>query len=385
MNTSSLFSSWQSVKRRNSYLNYGQPLITKNARGCIIECENGNSYIDFLMGWGCVLFGYSDEKITQSIQDSPHLFANFNNHSELEFRLAEEVSKWYDVPMVTGYFLNGSDATTVAVRSARAVTNRSGIVSCGYHGWHSWAQPTSCGVLFEERSHSSNYRYSEVSAVLEKVKQKGRDLAAVVIETPVPKAAVAEIQNVCRLVKHAGGLLIFDEVKSSVRRGFCIGFDTLNIMPDFAIYGKAVGGGLPLSLLAMKTDVDEQVPSGLKASATYWGHPLSLMVALSVIDRANETSEISNLSMRASAFQTNFNALFRSEGLSIESFGDPMMPSIHVPHEYEQTFYSSAFNHGLYIRPNHCLFLSTTHDDKVLFEALERLRLVAKDVISSTK
>jgi glutamate-1-semialdehyde aminotransferase len=296
--------------------------------------------------------------------------------------LAKKLISWYESPMQVAYFLNGSDATSLALRIARAHTGRHTIFSCGYHGWQDWSQPESSGVLLYERKYSKKFNYGEVSSLVSEIEIKKNEVAVVMLETPFPSNFIKEIKQICKIAKEANVLIAFDEVKAGGRVGFTSGQDSSGVEPDFALYGKVFGGGLPLSFMLVKKILAQKVPNDTFLSSTFWGYPLALNMADAVVDRINSSDELTILKKRADKFIKNINHFTTTHHIPLMFYGESLMPSLQIDEKYSHAFYTACFAHGLYIRPNHCWFLSVAHTDAVLDESYELLQSVIKKVFT---
>jgi glutamate-1-semialdehyde aminotransferase len=260
-------------------------------------------------------------------------------------------------------------------------TGRTKVISCGYHGWHDWAQPVSSGVLLQEKENPFPFKYKNFDDLVESLEKEKSEVAALVLETPFPDHLGSDIKELCKSAKKHNILVVFDEVKAGGRLGYSSGYDVSQIIPDIAVYGKALGGGLPLSMLLVKEDRVAVIPDDIHCSATFWGYALALHVASNIIDRINSSEEILNLHERSKRFISSNNDLFEKNDVPVRFTGNPVMPSLKVGDKITDRFYSSCFEEGLYIRPKHCLFLSTTHSEAVLDETTNRLESIVSKFV----
>ena len=114
------------------------PKYLQKGKGCRVWDVDGNEYIDYPMGLGAVILGHSYPRVNEAIREQMEDGMSFSLMHPLEVELAElltTVIPWADM---VRFGKNGSDATTGAVRAARAYTGRERVFHCGYHGWHDW-------------------------------------------------------------------------------------------------------------------------------------------------------------------------------------------------------------------------------------------------------
>ena len=143
MDKSKKFNCWKQYaffkENQNYFCQKYWPAYYKKTNGCKVIDLNGNSYFDLsLMGVGTNILGYSnpkvDQKVMQVIRDGN--MSTLNNPNEVE--LAEmllDINKWADQ---VKFARTGADASSIALRLARASTGKDQVAFCGYHGWHDW-------------------------------------------------------------------------------------------------------------------------------------------------------------------------------------------------------------------------------------------------------
>lgn len=226
------------------------------------------------------------------------------------------------------------------------------------------------------KENSSTFKYKKFYELVESLKKEKSEVAALVFETPFPDHISSDIKELCHYATKHSILTVFDEVKAGGRMGFTSGFDSVHVVPDMAVYGKALGGGLPISMLLLKDKLAKNIPDNIHCSATFWGYSLALHVASDVIDRINSTHEITDLHERSKRFTSRNNDLFEKNNVPVRFTGNPVMPYLDVGDKIADHFYSSCFKEGLYIRPKHCLFLSTAHSKAILDETTDTLESI---------
>ena len=207
-----------------SYLGWvmGQaPIYAKSGSGAIITDIDGNDYIDYMMGLLPVVLGHADPFVDAAVVRQLSSGISLSLSGEIEVELAEKLVSLIPCAEMVRYGKNGSDATTAAVRLARAYTGREKIIVCGYHGWQDWYIGTTAkylGVPASVRELSLTFPFNDANALADLLKKHDSDIAALVIE-PTGKAIPQPgfLEEVRRLCDHFGVVLVFDEVISGFR------------------------------------------------------------------------------------------------------------------------------------------------------------------------
>jgi glutamate-1-semialdehyde 2,1-aminomutase len=185
---------------------------------------------------------------------------------------------------------NGSDATSGAVRLARAYTGRDHIIACGYHGWQDWFIGTTArnmGVPQAVRDLTHIFQYNDLNS-LEALFDKWPDAIACVIMEPMnvvyPEPGFLEgVQMLCQ--KH-GAVFILDEMISGFRYANGGAQELFDITPDLATFGKGLANGYPLSAIAGRADI-MALMEDVFFSFTMGSEALSLAAAGAALDKLN--------------------------------------------------------------------------------------------------
>jgi len=356
---------WQNVKCRKNNIKSGQPLVIKKAKGVYVWDNHNRKYVDFLMGWGTMAYGHNDDKINSIILKNLENASIINGHTDIAIKVGRLFNKFYNEEnFKTGFFVNGSDAVSSAVRISRNVTGKKKVLFTGYHGWHDWAQPHCGGILSECTKMSCDVRGYAGAKIIQSVEENHTDLACVIVEIPlrIPDANDVIIK-LRKLADERNFFLVFDEIKSGIRMGLTPGKKLYNICPDMATYGKAFAGGMPFSALIVKESISKRIVNELCLSATYWGHPFALYIVEHMIENVDKISN--TIEDNGRYFVRKFNEVFRKHGTSIALDNIYSMPriKINLNSDVVDRFYSASFDGGIYMRRfPHCMFISTGHD-----------------------
>ena len=185
---------------------------------------------------------------------------------------------------------NGSDATTAAIRLARAFTGREVVLMSGYHGMHDWsigASANNKGVPKTVCDLTINFTYNDL-ADLEK-KLQGNDVAAVILEPIQGNGPKERYLDVVKELTHKyGAILVFDEVVSGFHYALGGAQEMFKVSPDLVAFGKGMGNGYPISAVAGRKDLLEQIEQGVFISTTFGGDSISMAASLATIKKLEQ-------------------------------------------------------------------------------------------------
>ena len=260
-----------------SYMDYGE--------GCYIYDVDGNKFIDFMCALGPITVGYNEPSVNEAVIKQVNRFASGSLQSELEVELAEKICEIIPCAEMVRFVKNGGDATTAAIRLARAYTGRDIVLMSGYHGMHDWsigASENHKGVPEVVRKLTINFTYNDLDD-LEKKLQENK-VAAVILE-PIQSNGPKEgyLESVKELAHKYGAILIFDEVVSSFRYALGGASELYGVVPDLAALGKGMANGYAISAVAGKREILEQIEEGVFISTTFGGDAVSMAAALATI------------------------------------------------------------------------------------------------------
>ncbi|MBA3670677.1 MAG: aminotransferase class III-fold pyridoxal phosphate-dependent enzyme [Gemmatimonadaceae bacterium] len=258
-----------------------------SARGAYLVTVDGARLLDCTMALGAVSLGYAEPRVTRAVVDA----ASEGNVSALsswrEVELAERLCAMIPCAERAQLLKTGAEATTAAVRLARAYTGRTGVIACGYFGWHDWSS-SSPGVPAVVQGEVTTVAFDDITALEAAVAASSASLAAIVIEPVVERAPSIEwLRRARELCDASGAALIFDEVKTGLRVAPG-GYQELSgVTPDLASFGKALANGYPLAAVVGRAPLMEQARQSW-ISSTLASESTALAAALAVLDWHDE-------------------------------------------------------------------------------------------------
>lgn len=280
------------------YCEGAAPAFVERGKGARIWDLDGNEYIDYILALGPITLGYADQAVDTAIRSQLEKGIVFSLSTRLEVQLAEKLVDIIPCAEMVRFVKNGSDATTSAVRLARAFTGKDIIVSCGYHGMHDWSiggSENNLGVPLTIQNLLKTFPYNDTAALETVLEEHRGKIAAIVMEpvrTEEPKPGFLE--SVRKLADRHGVLLIFDEVVTGFRMALGGAQEYYGVTPDLAALGKGMANGMPLSAVVGRSDVMKLIDEGAFVSLTFGGETLSLAAGMVTIDELEKRNAFSH-------------------------------------------------------------------------------------------
>jgi len=369
----------------------GTPRFITRAQGAYLWDAEEKRYTDYIGSWGPMILGHGHPAVLDAVQRAAAEGLSFGAPTEREIELAEAILA--QVPSMEQLRLvsSGTEAGMSALRLARGATGRSKIVKfegC-YHGHAdallvkagsglaTFGHPTSAGVPPEVAQHTIVLPYNDVAALEAAFDAHSRQLACVMIE-PIAgnmnfvRAGVPFMKRLRELCSRDGTLLVFDEVMTGFRvalggaqavyRGLIPGFQ-----PDMSVFGKVIGGGMPLAAFGGKKDVMSQLaPLGpVYQAGTLSGNPVATACGLATLREIARPDFFEALAQRTRALVQGLSAAAReadvpfcgdSEGGMFGFFFARALPQDYgavmaTDKERFNRFFHAMLDRGVYLAP----------------------------------
>jgi glutamate-1-semialdehyde 2,1-aminomutase len=282
----------------------GEPFFVARAHGATIEDVDGNQYLDYVQSWGASILGHAHPAIVDAVQRAAADGTSFGVPTPREVELAEVICA--RVPTVDKVRLvsSGTEAAMTAVRLARGVTGRPKILKFAgcYHGHvdallvqagsgvATFGLPGSAGVTEGTVADTIVVPYNDLGAVDSVLAEHGDGLAAILVEPIAANMGLVApdpgfLEGLRDRCTRRGALLVFDEVITGFRVGPAGMQGRTGIAPDLSIFGKVLGGGVPLAAVGGAASVmDELAPTGpVYQAGTLSGNPLATAAGLAAL------------------------------------------------------------------------------------------------------
>ena len=370
-------------------------IVIEKSKGSHLWDLDGNEYVDALNGFGMSLFGWQPDFVLEAVQRQMALGYEIGPQHPLAGPVTELVCE------MTGFDRaalcnTGSEAVMGCVRIARTVTGRERIAvfAGSYHGIfdevivrlgaRGRALPAAPGIMPNTAANVVILEYGDPDA-LQWVRDNADNLAAVLVE-PVqsrrPDLQPREfLHDLRRITEESGSLLIFDEVVTGFRTGPGGAQAHFDIRADLASYGKVIGGGFPIGIIAGKRAYmdaldggawqygDDSIPT---VGVTYFAgtcvrHPLALAACHAVLTHLKEAGpslqqQVNDTTARLAG---QLNAFCEEHGapILVKHFASVWRIVFTEDHPYQDLLFAQMRNRGIHILDNFPCFMTTAHTE----------------------
>jgi glutamate-1-semialdehyde 2,1-aminomutase/spore coat polysaccharide biosynthesis protein SpsF len=267
------------------------PLFVDSASGCELTDVDGNVFIDYGMGLGPFILGYNDPDVNHAVTEQLKKGTMFTLPHSLEIKAAEAIIDLVPCAEMVRFGKNGSDATTAAIKLARAFTGKDKVIVCGYHGWHDWyiaSTEREKGIPSFTKDLVISLEYNDLNQLNRIISKNKNQIAALIME-PVGTAPPKNnfLQKVRDITKNEDIVLIFDELFTGFRWGLGGAQEYFNVTPDLACFGKAIANGYPVSCIVGSRELMKLFEE-VFFSFTYGGETLSLAAIVATLKKLKE-------------------------------------------------------------------------------------------------
>ena len=252
------------AKGEDQYPEDMAPVISHGA-GAHVWDVDGNEYIEYGSGLRAVSLGHAHPKVIEAVRRELDRGSNFVRPSIIELDAAERFLTSVPTADMVKFAKNGSDATTAAVKLARAVTGRPLIALCSDHAffsiddWFIARTPMSAGIPGEIGELTIGFPYGDLAATEEMLTQHEGQVACLILEAATQHDPPAGYLEGLRDLAHRhGALLIFDEMITGFRFSASGAQGLYGVAPDLSTFGKALGNGFAVSALAGRRELMER-------------------------------------------------------------------------------------------------------------------------------
>ncbi|HVY46184.1 MAG TPA: aminotransferase class III-fold pyridoxal phosphate-dependent enzyme [Minicystis sp.] len=292
------------------------PKYLARGKGSHVWDVDGNEFVDLVMGVGPLSLGYAYPAVDKAIQAQLADGITFSMMHPLEVEVAELVRDTVPNAEAVRYSKTGCDATTAAVRVARAFTGREKVLCCGYHGWHDWyiaVTDRNRGIPKATQDLTFTFQYNDLQSVEDALDE---DVACVILEPTVfeaPKPGFLE--GLRALCDKKGALLVFDEMWTGFRIALGGAQEFFKVRADLACFSKAIANDMPISVLTGRRDVMKLFDKDVFFFTTFGGEALSLAAAKATIHELRDKKVPEHLTKQGQKLKDGYVAIAREAGL----------------------------------------------------------------------
>ena len=382
-------------KSRTQYPVGISPLFATRAKGPNLWDLDGNKYIDLVSNLASITLGYRNRKVDSAVRKQMNLGNGFSLPSTLEAVVAEKITSLVPSAEMVRFGKNGTDATSAAIRLARAYTGRDYVAVCGYHGWQDWfigSTSRNKGVPKKTSALTLTFKYNDIKS-LEKIFSKHpKGIAAVILEPMTYEFPENKfLEKTKKLCRKYGAILIFDETITGFRFSKGGAQEVFQVTPDLSTFGKGIANGYPLSVVCGSREIMREMEN-IFFSGTFGGELLSLAAANVVLGmhqkdeispRLNKYGEELSRDLQKVIDQTDMSGLLEIKGHPTWKFLEWKDGSEFTAPELKTYFMQEMFRRGILILSTHNVTLA--HNEKirgVIISKYERVLTLMKKAIS---
>jgi glutamate-1-semialdehyde 2,1-aminomutase len=385
-------------KSRTQYPVGISPLYATKAKGAEIWDIDGNRYIDLVSALASITLGYGQKSIEKAVKSQLKRGVSLSLPGILEAEVSELIVEMVPSAEMVRFGKNGTDATSAAIRLARAFTGKEHIVVCGYHGWQDWyigSTTRNKGVPDSVSALTHRFEYNNLLSLQEALNLHEGNIAAVIMEPMnVVYPAPGFLESVQRMTRDSGALLIFDETITGFRFSKGGAQELFGIVPDLSTFGKGIANGFPISAVVGRRDVMMEMEE-IFFSGTFGGELLSLAAAKVVLEKQISGDVCEQLARIGEDLRQKLQDIITKNALSsvLTLSGHPSWvflnwnPTGSYSVEALKTYFmQEMFKRGILVLNTHNVTLAMNKDisDEVLVKYEAVLELLAKQISDNT-
>lgn len=372
------------------------PRIIDYGKGAYVWDVDGNKFLDLANSLGTTILGHAYEPVLEEVRKELLRGVNFCRPSIIEGELAELVSSIIPCAEMVKFGKNGSDATTAAVKLARAYTGRNLVARCesdpfnSIHDWFIGSTVMNRGVPEVVQQLTVKFKYNDIESCKKLFDQYPNQIACFIFE-PVSFEEPKDnfLQKLKDLCEKNGAVLIFDEVVSGFRFALGGAQEMVGVTPHLAAFGKAMANGFSVSALVGQKEfmklggIDHNQERVFLLSTTHGGETHSLRAAIKTINIIKDENVIKHFWWFGQTLMNSFNEVSQKYGLKgkAEAFGYGCKPAFvfkdangNISWEARTLFLQEMVEHNIlmpYVVPSYshneeCIKIATDGFDKTL-------------------
>jgi len=383
-------------KSRIAYPNHVSPLFIKRGQGCQVWDADDNQYTDFVSGLLSVSLGYCNEAVDNAVIEQIKSGVTFSLPHQLEMLVAERLVDLIPCADMVRFGKNGSDATSAAIRLARAFTGKEHVAVCGYHGWQDWyigSTSRDLGVPEATKALTHAFIYNDIGSLAQIFSDHKDKLAAVILEpmnTHFPHDNF--LQKVKDLCQQHGAVLIFDETITGFRYHMGGAQTLFGVTPDLATFGKGMANGYPISAVVGRKDI-MMLMEDIFFSGTFAGETLSLAATKATLDFMLANNVVEHLTAMGGKLQAGLHNIINDmqaqqwlsvSGHAVWSFLNIGAHGAYSAIELKSLFLQEMAQRGLLLGGGHNLnFAHKASDIETLLTAYKEVLPLLADTIKN--
>lgn len=371
------------------------PQFWERGEGAHAWDVDGNRYIDFMCSFGPMLLGHRNPTVETAVARQTALGDTLSGPSARMVELAELLVDTVACAEWAMFAKNGTDATSTAIRVARAATGKKKFLKAkkAYHGANDWFSPNPTGTTPEDRSLIVEFEYNDEQSLRDAVAAHSGDIAAIIVTpfrhdafVPQEEADPGFAREVRRLATSEGAVLVLDEVRTGFRLDVRGAWEKLGVKPDLTAFSKALANGYALSAL-VGIDSLREAAGQIYVTGSFWYSAVPMAAGIATVQLAVEIDAPQIIGASGERFRSGLHAQAIAAGLPAELSGPAQMPILNFEDDPDKkkafAFTDAAVKHGVLLHPWHNMFLSSAHSFEVIDDALARTEAAFADLATT--
>ncbi len=402
-------------------------MIATGGAGAYMYTQDGRRYLDYLLGYASLLVGHSHPTVIKAISEQVKRGLNFSVTHELMLELAKDLNENIPCADMVQFVASGSEATSLALRIARAYTGKEKVLKFegAYHGWHDQLFfNTYCRVGRDPNASLPHVRliepgpdshgipqaiadslviapYNNTDTTIKLIRKHKEELAAVFVE-PLMRGIESEpgfLEAIRETTEQLGIPMVLDEVITGFRLAYGGAQEYYGVTPDLAAYSKALGGGLPMGAVAGKDEIMSVLrPDADDNKIVYvagygYGNTLSYAASLATLNEMKKPGMYDKLNGYGDKLREELREIFETNGMDCQMTGagsiveyffmkDKLSDYIHAMNsdlKLKNELWHRMLKKGIFCLPGR-YFGSTAHGQKEFEQTLSVIETSVKEI-----
>ncbi|QDG78923.1 aspartate aminotransferase family protein [Labrenzia sp. PHM005] len=331
--------------------NFDPSLILREGKGSRVWDEDGNEYIDYLIGSGPMILGHGHPGVLDAVQEQLGKGMTFFTNNAAGIELAEVLVEAMACAEQIRYVSTGGEADMYAMRLARAFTGKDKILKFegGYHGMSGealmslapktlvnfpQAVPDSAGIPESVRDNMLIAPFNDADFVTSLVEEYAGEIACVIVE-PLQRLippAPGFLQTLRDLATKHEIVLIFDEVVTGFRFAYGGAQEYYGVVPDLCTLGKIIGGGFPLAAIAGRSEIMAHFDKAIVGETSFTfqvgtlsGNPVASVAGLKTLEILRRPGAYEEIKKNGERLMQSYATHLSAAGVPHQIVGEPML------------------------------------------------------------
>jgi len=359
------------------------PQFFSRGEGARLWDADGRELLDFMCAYGPNLFGYGHQGINAAYVRQMEIGDTLTGPTALMVELAEAFTGMVSHADWAMFCKNGTDATSMALVTARAHTRKKTIVMAkgAYHGAAPWCTPRRVGITPEDRANQIFCDYNDVASLEAAVAEAGDDLAAIFaaplrhdafIDQVLPDPVYANRARA--LADETGALLVVDDVRAGLRIARDCSWSAVGVEPDLSTWGKCFANGHAISAL-LGSNKARNAAAHIYVTGSFWYQAAPMAAALATLKLVRESDYLERIDVLGLRLRDGLADRAQAAGFGLRQTGPVTMPLFLFdddPDLRKGFCWSSAMlERGVYVHPWHNMFLCAAMTEADIDQALD--------------